>query len=779
MKKFVIIILLLSIIGGGVYYFKFLKKSKDEKIEFIVPEDAFLFFQSDDAIAWYNRIDSSSLDVFLSSFQSFKAKKTAFENILELIPESRIRMNISAHKTSKTDFDLIYYFDENQGNVIDLIDIISKKEKWKKDERKLDGFSILEFTQKGKTVLNYYERNNWLIVSKNPFLIEETVKNEYVFEEFENEKLTIIPLNFKDFISDFINNKKLVTTLGLEDNRIVFEFDQEGNKLNLTGASTTTRVSEAEANSLKGLFGSVPLSTDVIIQNNDEIDLGNGVYLSKNDGKNEFGDTLFTDFSSFPFAEDRNESVCKLSENLILRSKTKEEIINSLNSIEEENTWGKSLSLQTNLKNVVDDAEKGVLVKDVGINKLTDLLKNDVKKELGASVKNFRQFDFISLQKSKNGNEAYYEWFFNFKDSDDEKLNPNVEGDLALNENIVYQHDSPFILKPYVVKNHNSGDKEIISQDSLLNLCLIDLNGKLLWVKPIEGRIKSDIKQVDLFRNGKLQYAFITQNKLHIVDRNGDDVEGYPIKFEKEIDFLSIFDYDKNKKYRFLITSGPNLILQDSKGNQLEPWIPLTMESKVDSKPEHYRIGTKDVILFTTDDNKVHLLNRRGEEYRGFPFLANLPDIKYSIVDKKGSFSKTTIKLFDQNGNSETINLNAEILDSEKPTKLLGKRQLYFDNREYISLQYGEFSSLIYNSELDKIHEVFEEVNGVQYYYFNSNNKYTFVNHKGTVDMLQNKDVLGEFKSTQPVSLLYSASKNEIAVYLFDMGKLSKIIIQI
>jgi hypothetical protein len=46
----------------------------------------------------------------------------------------------------------------------------------------------------------------------------------------------------------------------------------------------------------------------------------------------------------------------------------------------------------------------------------------------------------------------------------------------------------------------------------------------------LDGRILSEIFQLDYYRNGKLQYLFNTENKLWVIDRNGNPVEKFPIE---------------------------------------------------------------------------------------------------------------------------------------------------------------------------------------------------------------------------------------------------------
>ncbi len=89
--------------------------------------------------------------------------------------------------------------------------------------------------------------------------------------------------------------------------------------------------------------------------------------------------------------------------------------------------------------------------------------------------------------------------------------------------------DTAVIIKPALVINHNTQEKEIFVQDASHKIYLINSTGRILWEQTLEGPIMSKIAQVDFFKNGKLQYLFNTADKLHLIDRNGNYVERYPV----------------------------------------------------------------------------------------------------------------------------------------------------------------------------------------------------------------------------------------------------------
>ena len=105
--------------------------------------------------------------------------------------------------------------------------------------------------------------------------------------------------------------------------------------------------------------------------------------------------------------------------------------------------------------------------------------------------------------------------------------------------------------------------------------------------------------------------AFTTPSRLYIIDRNGENVDKFPLEFKDEITQpLAVFDYDKQRSYRFLVTQNKNLLMYDSKGKSVKGFQYVATQS-ISSQPKHFRIRGKDYITFSAG-NQLNLLNRRG-----------------------------------------------------------------------------------------------------------------------------------------------------------------------
>lgn len=236
---------------------------------------------------------------------------------------------------------------------------------------------------------------------------------------------------------------------------------------------------------------------------------------------------------------------------------------------------------------------------------ISGFLNTDLQKEIKDHKQSINKFQAIGLQLSSNRNLIYNNLFVEY--------DPVLE--LAPQTDWESRLDTCFAHKPYLVKNHYTKENEILIQDINNQLYLLNPSGRILWKKSLESQIVGKVQQIDIYKNGKLQYLFATKNKLHLVDRNGNNVSNYPIKLKAEaVQGVSIFDYDKNKNYRFFIPCRDKKIYAYTKeGKTLTGWNPAKAENEISCEIQHFRVKNKDYIVYA-DKYRIYILNRRGEE---------------------------------------------------------------------------------------------------------------------------------------------------------------------
>ncbi len=175
--------------------------------------------------------------------------------------------------------------------------------------------------------------------------------------------------------------------------------------------------------------------------------------------------------------------------------------------------------------------------------------------------------------------------------------------------------DTTISFKPAFVVNHYNNQNEIIIQDNKNNLYLINQAGRILWKVPLTEPINSEIYQIDYYLNKKLQILFSTDNYIYLLDRNGNNVEDYPIRLRsKSTTGLALFDYDNNRNYRIAIPcEDKKVYLYSKEGAILSGWNFKGTDYFVKQPVQHFRVEDKDYIVLA-DKYKTYILDRKGDE---------------------------------------------------------------------------------------------------------------------------------------------------------------------
>ncbi|MGK0254793.1 MAG: hypothetical protein ACI9OE_002304 [Mariniflexile sp.] len=250
---------------------------------------------------------------------------------------------------------------------------------------------------------------------------------------------------------------------------------------------------------------------------------------------------------------------------------------------------------------------------------------------------------------------------------------------------------------PKFVINHITKEKEIVVQDVKNNLYLISGKGKILWKKQLQGPVLGSIEQIDLFKNGRLQLAFATPNKVYLIDRDGKDVAPFPGNFNDEITQpLAVFDYDRNKDYRLLVTQGSNILVYDKNLKPVNGFNFKSADNAIISQPKHFRISSKDYIVFKTQ-SKFYILDRTGD-IRVTPKKTNTYSSQ-PIFLYNNAFTTTTLNgsliSINTNGTVSTQNLNLSekhsIFASSKSLVTQSDNKLSIKNNT-VELDYGNYT---------------------------------------------------------------------------------------
>lgn len=346
-----------------------------------------------------------------------------------------------------------------------------------------------------------------------------------------------------------------------------------------------------------------------------------------------------------------------------------------IDQINTEGTWRKSIKVNNFLDIANKEANLSLFVNSQGA---WNMISNKLNQKWSAFFDEYdfllKQIEFGAFQFSNVDGKYYTSISLQHPGSIVEKVEAaefEVTQELEL--------ASKIITPPMVVKNHNDGSLEVMVQDSLNNIHLISSDLDTLWKKALDAPIKSDINQMDYYKNSKLQCLFTTGgNSIHLLDRTGEYLPGYPFSLPNDLDikYLSLIDYDNSRNYRIMAASQDGqYYLYDKGGANLEGWMPKKLEGTPVMHPFHLRVRTKDYMMFMHKSGLVYVLNRRGEPVPGFPI-----DLKGTIenplfIQKAGNISGTRFTTVTNDGEIVQFNLEGKFLKREQLYKATPRDQ--------------------------------------------------------------------------------------------------------
>ena len=441
---------------------------------------------------------------------------------------------------------------------------------------------------------------------------------------------------------------------------------------------------------------------------------------------------------------------------------------NLIRDIEREDVWSKSPTKNTFFESTLKEANLSVIV---DMNRFWSLLEVQTTPKWMGFMQSYRtqlkRFDLAALQFSDVGDKFYTNLVLNHQNL---SIATKPSNRYQFVQKVPVQ--TPLITKPFVVRNHANNAREVLVQDQEHFLYLISSEGRLLWRDSLPGPIRGKVNQIDYFKNGKLQYLLATDRDLHLIDRTGQQVSGFPVTVPTEAMLRNVapIDYDNSKNYRLIASDGiGNIYLFDKEGGLLEGWNPRTLKYQLVSAPVHLRVRGKDCIVAVQENGLINILNRRGKLYPGFPVDVK-GDINSPLFIEIGTdFDNTYFTAITQNGELVRFNLNGSILDKKqfyKPTRetLFGLSSDALSKDYVIYRQTGNRLGILDRDEnliLEKDYLTPGKLQ-IQYYYFSSGNKvFAVTDSEQQFTYLYDQD--GKLINDQPIE-----SSQEIGLIYFE-----------
>lgn len=351
-----------------------------------------------------------------------------------------------------------------------------------------------------------------------------------------------------------------------------------------------------------------------------------------------------------------------------------------------------------------------------------------------------------------------------------------------------FKAEAPILTAPLWVDTHKQEGSLLLVQDTLHQLYLVSPTGQLLWKKQLDGPILPRVQLVDLYKNNKWQYLCATATSMHLIDYTGNEVNNYPRQLlsKGEGTAMNIIDYEGNKQYRILITdANGNIYLKDIEYRPLPGWNPKALQGTFTMPPSHVRVD-KDYFIALQEKGILHVLNRRGQPFPGFPLHIGEPVHNPLVIQKAKQAANTKLVVLTDTGKLHTYNLKGVLqrtiqLDQTKPGAKFTLISDQVDKQRYVIFQQDIDKLRVLDEQgqllFEKPCEADQTLMG-QYY---NDGSYKFY---GITDPEKNKTYLynqvGKLihapfdNSGYPIQLFWTAASHRLIVYTTYVNQVQK-----
>lgn len=241
-----------------------------------------------------------------------------------------------------------------------------------------------------------------------------------------------------------------------------------------------------------------------------------------------------------------------------------------------------------------------------------------------------RRFDGAIIQFSTGDNDKglFYTSIF-FRHNPQEKKSMSTLWETQL--------DTTFSSRPYMVHDHKTKGLDIFVQDDANTIYLISSAGNIIWKRKLSEKMLGEVKQVDALKNDKYQLAFNTASFLYIIDRNGKDIEHFPVRLPATAtNSVAVIDYDNTREYRMLVACSDKKIYNYGiDGKKVDGWKTYSTNDIVLTPLQRTIISSHDYVIAVDRSGQSYITERQGNTRLVLNGKLNAPVKKYFLENGK------------------------------------------------------------------------------------------------------------------------------------------------
>ncbi|MBS9522616.1 hypothetical protein KI659_01190 [Litoribacter alkaliphilus] len=447
-----------------------------------------------------------------------------------------------------------------------------------------------------------------------------------------------------------------------------------------------------------------------------------------------------------------------------------------LDDLENDNTWGKTLS-QKRIMEAVDKSYGYNFVANV--QRVWNGLLHHASPSWSSTLQKFapqiKAFDVLSVKLEDKGKNQDIQIQLGYG------LAPvRASKDIFLEENLSVTFNADLTYGPKVQRNFTDGNVEFLVQDEWDRVHLVTHDGDLVFSQRIDGPIKTEIFQMDYYKNGKLQMVFATERYIYGLDRLGNPLPNFPFELPnaQAIQFVNLLDYENTRDYRiFASSTSGGLYLFDKHGEILDGWSPRNTSGPLSSKPAHHTIPAMgDFMVALNQNGQLHMFNRKGESQFGEPLqLGSGVNTNY-VLQQRGRTSESQLVTVTDEGEVIRVNFKGEFTDRKQLLRPDRSSSFHLVKDQaadrYLFVVHDYNKVTVMDTETNVLFEKNLSSPELKFQLFSfGGDKNIFVVIDGNQEFIYLYNLKGELLNTKPLSggspvdIRFSSSRNEYRIY--------------
>lgn len=349
----------------------------------------------------------------------------------------------------------------------------------------------------------------------------------------------------------------------------------------------------------------------------------------------------------------------------LVLSNSMQELKILLLDIESDNTWQKSLAVYQFLEKTNQEVNYAYYVNtEKAWESLLSSAEPDWQKFLERYGLWLRQFNMLAVQLSSLDEGFYTNLFLQASPKEVKELKQLRLG--ILHETRL---ESQLASRPMLMGKRKEKSREILVQDTLNSLYWLDSQGDILATDSLEAPLVGEAFQLNPGKNGRFEYLAVSRHSIYYYDPTYRLKAGFPVSVPGQfpLRWANLIDYNGNRQYRLLLADASGaLYMFDLEGNNLEGWQPRKLDGALSEPPGHLRVRGKDCIYAYQQKGTIHLLNRRGNSYEGFPISLKDSLLGPVFIQPGSEFKNSLFTTVTKGGKLTTFNLNGRLTHQEQ-----------------------------------------------------------------------------------------------------------------